>query len=156
MESFKKIRQRVLLTAIVCMRAFTSQLAFGVGAIVEDGAGRVLLVRHRFGHGWALPGGGVGANEPPEHAILRELQEEIGLAGSDPPELVALYTRRIFWATNVIALYRVRGARIAFKPNFEIGEVFWTDPSAPPPDTHAGVLRRLGELTGKAQPNGYW
>lgn len=156
MESLKKIRQRVLLTAIVCTRAFISQLAFGVGAIVEDGEGRVLLVRHRFGHGWALPGGGVGANEPPELAILRELAEEVGLAENQPPELVALYTRRIFWATNVIALYRVRCARIAFKPNFEISEIVWADPAAPPPDTHANVVRRFAELTGKAPRNGYW
>ncbi len=156
MEFFKKIRQQVLLTAIVCTRAFISQLAFGVSAIVEDGEGRVLLVRHRFGHGWALPGGGVGANEPPEFAILRELAEEAGLVENRPPELVALYTRRIFWATNVIALYRVPGARIAFKPNFEIGEVLWADPAAPPPNTHASVARRLAELTGKAPRDGYW
>jgi len=156
LKSFKKIRQQVLLTAIVCMRAFVSQLAFGVSAFVEDGAGRVLLVRHRFGHGWALPGGGVGANEPPELAILRELAEEVGLAENHPPELFGLYTRRILWATNVIALYRVPGARIAFKPNFEISGIVWADPSAPPPETHASVLLRLAELTGKTQPNGYW
>lgn len=156
MESLKKIRQRAFVTAVVCTRAFVSQLAFGVSAIVEDDAGRVLLVRHRFGHGWALPGGGVGANEPPEFAILRELAEEVGLVENRPPELVALYTRRIFWATNAIALYRVRGARIAFKPNFEISEIVWANPSAPPPETHAGVARRLAELTGKAPPNGYW
>lgn len=156
METFKRIRERALLTAVVCTRALISQLAFGVSAIAEDGDGKVLLVRHRFGHGWALPGGGVLAGEPPERAILRELREEVGLIESRPPELFALYTRRIFWATNVIALYRVAGARIEFKPNLEIREVLWADPSAPPPDTHAGVLRRLAELTGQAPRNGYW
>lgn len=154
--SLQEIRQRAVVTAVVCTRAFTSQLAFGVNAIVEDTDGRVLLVRHRYGHGWALPGGGVGANEPPHEAILRELREEVGLVESDGPELYALYTRRILWATNVIALYRVPGAQIAFEPNLEIGEVCWADPSAPPAKTHAAVARRLDERAGRTPRSGYW
>ena len=59
MSLIRRLRQRALTTAIICFRAALSQLAFGVSAIVTDEAGRVLLVRPRLGHGWALPGGGV-------------------------------------------------------------------------------------------------
>lgn len=156
MISLQEFRQRAVVTAVVCLRALTSQLAFGASAIVENDEGKVLLVRPRLGHGWALPGGGVSAGEPPAEAILRELREEVGLLESDPPELFALYTRRIAWATNVLALYRIRGARIAFEPNLEISEVRWADPSALPPDTHSAVARRLAEWSGKAMPDGYW
>lgn len=152
----RRLSQRALTAGIVCTRALVSQLAFGVAAIVRDEAGRVLLARARFGTGWALPGGGVGGGEPPEAAILRELREEVGLVESRPPELFGLYTRRVAWATNVIALYEVTGATIDFRPNFEIKTIFWADPAAPPPDLQRGTARRLAELTGKAQRGAYW
>lgn len=156
MNFILRLRQRALVTCVVCIRALISQLAFGVSGIVTDEAGRVLLVRPRFGHSWGLPGGGVGAGEPPAQAVLRELEEEVGYRGGEPPELIGLYTRRIAWATNVIALYRLSGGTIDFKPNFEIAEMCWADPASPPPDTQFGARRRLAELTGQMPPRTYW
>ena len=156
MQFIYRLRQRVLTAGIVCTRAFLSQLAFGVSAIVTDAAGRVLLVRPRFGHGWGLPGGGVGGGEVPAAAILRELHEEIGLSGAATPELFGLYTRRIAWATNLIAVYRVTGGVIAFKPNFEIVEICWIDPAAPPPGVQPGTVRRLAEFAGKVPHRPLW
>ena len=151
-----RLSQRALVAGIVCTRALVSQLAFGVAGVVRDEEGHVLLARPRFGSGWALPGGGVSGGEPPEAAILRELREEVGLVESRPPELIGLYTRRIAWATNVIALYEVAGASIDFQPNFEIRAACWADPAAPPPGVQSGTARRLAELTGKAPPSAYW
>jgi 8-oxo-dGTP pyrophosphatase MutT (NUDIX family) len=50
-------------------------------AIVIDPQHRVLLVRFEFPSGtrWALPGGGIEADETPEQAVQRELIEEVGL-----------------------------------------------------------------------------
>lgn len=56
-----------------------------VSAAVFSADGRdVLMVKHRRRDGteyWQFPGGGILANESPEAAALRELQEETGLAG---------------------------------------------------------------------------
>ena len=53
-----------------------------VGAVVHDGAGRLLMIRR--GHDphrgcWSLPGGRVEAGESVEQAVEREVLEETGL-----------------------------------------------------------------------------
>ncbi len=135
----------------ITVRALVSPTAFGVTGAVVDDAGRVLLVRHRYMPGWQLPGGGVDRGEPPELAVLRE---EVGLSGSEAVFL-GLYTRPAGWATNVIALYRVTGATVNFRPSLEILETCFADPASPPPGCSAATLRRLAELQG-APASSYW
>ena len=53
-----------------------------VGAVVHDGAGRLLLIQR--GHDphrglWSLPGGRIEPGESPEQALVREVHEETGL-----------------------------------------------------------------------------
>jgi len=52
-------------------------------AVVLDPADRILLVRFEFPTRivWGTPGGGIEECETPEQAIVRELEEEAGLAG---------------------------------------------------------------------------
>jgi 8-oxo-dGTP pyrophosphatase MutT (NUDIX family) len=52
-------------------------------AIVLDPAERILLVRFEFPSRsfWATPGGGIDEGETPEQAVVRELDEEVGLTG---------------------------------------------------------------------------
>ena len=149
-------RQSLLLPLILAVKAFASPVAFGVSAIVDNAQGRVLLVRQRYSPGWHFPGGGVARGEPPAEAIVRELREEVGLLSSAVPVLHGLYTRTVGIATNLVALYRVAEAKIAFAPNVEIAEIQWTDPSAPPDDASPGTLRRLAELNGTKPASPYW
>ncbi len=137
-------------------KAMATPVAFGACAVLEDAQGRVLLVRHSYRPGWHLPGGGVAAGEPPAEAIVRELEEEIGFRHGATPELVGLFTRKVGWVTNLVALYRIRDAEIAFQPNAEIRKILYTDPAAPPPGTTHATRRRLAEMLGQAAPSPYW
>ncbi len=60
-------------------------ILIGVGAVIEDGAGRVLLVKHvpergGFWQGkWICPGGALELGETIPEGIRREVREETGL-----------------------------------------------------------------------------
>src|SRR5262245_29111956 len=65
------------------MREFPTRPIVGVGAVVLNTTGQVLLVKraHEPLKGeWSLPGGGVEIGETLEAALRRELFEETGLA----------------------------------------------------------------------------
>jgi len=146
---------RIAWRFFILAKALLHPVAFGAAGAVFDAQGRVLLVRHRYMRGWQLPGGGVERGEAPDKAVLRELAEEVGLTGGQAV-FFGLYTARAGYVSNVIALYRVRGAAIAFKPSLEIGAVLFADPLAPPPGCTPATLRRLAELSGAAAPTPFW
>jgi ADP-ribose pyrophosphatase YjhB (NUDIX family) len=146
---------RIALVAKITAQALLAPVAYGVCALIERD-GKVLLVRHSYVAGWLLPGGGVGRGEPPEVAIIREMQEEIGLARCAAPELFGLYSRKAGWATNVIALYRLCDAEFTFKPNVEIREVQFADPVSPPEGTPRSVATRLKEFAGLQPRSPFW
>ncbi|HEX8008169.1 MAG TPA: NUDIX domain-containing protein [Trebonia sp.] len=53
-----------------------------VGAVIKDGAGRLLLIRrgHEPGKGlWSVPGGRIEDGESDADALVREVREETGL-----------------------------------------------------------------------------
>lgn len=52
----------------------------GAGALLLDDRGRVLLVEPVYKPYFEIPGGAVEADESPRAAVVRELEEELGLA----------------------------------------------------------------------------
>jgi 8-oxo-dGTP pyrophosphatase MutT (NUDIX family) len=149
-------RRSRFLPWLLAYKALRTPVAFGVSAILTNADGRLLLVRQRYSPGWHFPGGGVERGEPPAKAIVRELQEEVGLQSSTAPVLHGLYTRAVGMTTNVVALYRVADAQIAFRPNAEIAEILWAGLNAPPDDATPATLRRFAELRGEAAQSEYW
>lgn len=57
----------------------------GVGAMVVDAAGRILVLKRAdvATGGWQMPQGGIRTGEEPEATLARELGEETGLHPSD-------------------------------------------------------------------------
>jgi 8-oxo-dGTP diphosphatase len=67
----------------------------GVGAVVVDSGGRVLLVQRGTEPAkgqWSIPGGLIDVGESLREAVIREVQEETGL-GVEPMELIELLDR---------------------------------------------------------------
>jgi 8-oxo-dGTP diphosphatase len=61
-----------------------------VGAVIKDDRGRLLLIKrgHEPGAGlWSLPGGRIEPGETDAEALVREMQEETGLAVAAGPLL---------------------------------------------------------------------
>ena len=111
--------------------------------VVEDAAGRVLLVRRAiepFKGLWNLPGGFLEADEHPEDGARREALEETGLevalrgllgtyvdawdGGGDPA--------RAHWSLSLA--YRAVVVGGALRETAESGEAGWFAPEALPPD----------------------
>jgi len=60
-----------------------TRLVLVAACILLDGEGRILIAKRPEGRSlaglWEFPGGKVKAGESPEHALIRELAEELGI-----------------------------------------------------------------------------
>ena len=133
-------------------------MTLGVRGAVLDGDGQVFLVKHTYVPGWYLPGGGVDPGETIGEAMARELVEEGNIAVTAPPQLIGLYQNRDISRRDHVAFFLIRafaqaGPRLA---DGEIAEAGFFPLEALPPDTTKATHRRLAELAGQRQPDGYW
>ena len=152
----RQVGQFAFGTLALGAKAFLTPVAFGAAAMIVDRDGRVAFARHSYRPMLSFPGGGIKRGEPPAHAVLRELDEELGSVRSDPPVLFGLYTQRSLLATHVIALYRLMNSNVEFRPSWEVRELMFADPANPPANITMGTVRRLAEHLGKAPISPYW
>lgn len=140
-------------------------ILIGVGALIQDKRGRVLLVRHRPERGgfwrgtWIMPGGMLKVGETIDEGIVREVAEETGLvvevieSDVDPTERIVREHGRV--ALHVV--YIVRRARVIggeLTPGSDVGEAVWAgqgDMAAMRGEIHEDTVKIL-ELYGIEWP----
>jgi 8-oxo-dGTP pyrophosphatase MutT (NUDIX family) len=127
-------------------------LTLGVRGLVTDEDGRVLLVRHTYRPGWFFPGGGVEKNETVELALIRELQEEAGVAVEGAPSLFGVYSNAPNFPNDHVLFYQIASWRAVAPANDgEIAERGFFPLHALPDGVSGGTRQRLAEVF-HAQP----
>lgn len=123
----------------------------GARAIVVDEHGAILLVKHKYGKGWFLPGGRVKKSENPELGMQRELKEELGITSLHTSEVLGTYTNVQEYKKDTITVYVVKQFTHTDKSHFEIESKGFFSPNNLPEDTSPGTKRRIKEYL-KQQP----
>ena len=114
------------------------RIMIGVGAVIEDRAGRILLVKHRPERGgawqgkWICPGGQLELGETIEEGIKREVGEETSLE-IDLISPLSPFDRVVRSEDGKVSLHviyidylaRVAGGKL--KVGSDIGEARWVE-----------------------------
>lgn len=129
----------------------------GVKVMAFDPAGRVLLVRHRYGRSdlWMLPGGGIARREAPITAAIRELQEETRCR-LDAPEIVGRWETQAEGRRDTVWLVRGTTFDGPQSDGVEIAEACFFPPEALPDAASPATRRRVEEMLGQRVPDGLW
>ena len=116
-------------------RSIQPHFTVTVGALVIDGAGRVLLLKHNFrgGNGWGIPGGFLAIDEQPEDGLRRELREEIGL---EIKSVRLALVRSVKNARQVQIVYHCHPEGEPRLMSIEVERYAWFQPDALPEYLH--------------------
>lgn len=131
----------------------------GVRALVRDDDGRIALVRHTYADHWYLPGGGVKKGESFAAAALREIEEEIGLAGCAVERILGVYHSRREYKDDHIVLFVLRApsaGTVQVHDPREIAETGWFALDALPEYLSAATARRIAEYRAGTIGAGRW
>ncbi|MFC1918088.1 NUDIX domain-containing protein [Chloroflexota bacterium] len=113
------------------------RILIGVGAVIEDETGRILLVKHKKERGgfwqgkWICPGGELETGETIEEGIKREVKEETSLDIHLVAPLIPF--DRVVKAGNEVSLHVVYIDYLAklaggnLKPESDIDQALWVE-----------------------------
>lgn len=126
------------------------------GALIDSGD-RVLLVRHSYRPGWFFPGGGVEWGETIEHALARELEEEVGATLLARPHLLGVYANFASFPGDHIAVFVARRweRRDDHRSN-EIAEASFFGRGDLPEEIDPGTRARLDEIFDQLPVSAMW
>jgi ADP-ribose pyrophosphatase YjhB (NUDIX family) len=154
-----RLRPNRLITAMVRpIWRLRRGLTLGAQGAVIDGEGRVLLVRHGYRPGWWFPGGGVEWGETLEDALERELEEEVGVMLSGPPELHGVFSNFASFPGDHIAVFVVRQwqRREDYRKRGEIAEARMFSWRELPDRIDPGTRARIAEIFNGAKLTRLW
>jgi len=124
--SFKKYLYKIGYPIARTYWFFVRPKTRGVKCIVQHGD-QILLIRNPYTRPgeWTLPGGGVQKNETQEQAVIREVEEEVGLKVSDLKFLDELITTHQY-KQDTVYCFSAEVANTDFVLNHnEIEEARW-------------------------------
>lgn len=126
------------------VRAGTPSYTVGAVALLRHDDGRVLLVDQRHSGGWALPGGLLRRDECPDDAVVREVEEEVGvrLAAPDLPVPVAAVNAHVRRVDLVYVMDAPKDAHPHQEDEAEVRRVGWY-PLHALPDVSAPTMEIL-------------
>ena len=120
-----------------------------VAAVIRDNEDRVLLTRRaiesHMGGLWEFPGGKINDGEAPSEALVRELEEELGIAVAvEEPLTFAVHEES---GLRILLLF-YRASIVSGQPRGREGQqVEWVQvadlPSYPTPPADAGLVQQL-------------
>ena len=122
--------------------------------VVKDD--EVLLIRHTYEGGWYTIGGAVERRETYSQAVIRELQEEVGVTPAEPPILFGIYFNIYFGRDDYIAFYIVKEFRIEEAHSHEIAEQKWFKFTDLPENISPATRRRIEEYLGQREKSERW
>lgn len=97
----------------------------GVKCLVEQD-GRFLMIRNTYGEKhWTLPGGGIKKGESPEHAVLREVKEEVGISLNSVKKLSEYQSNKEYKLDTIHCFYAKTTNTELSIDNGEILEAAW-------------------------------
>jgi len=122
----KEIDSRRRLICRQCDRVhYRNPLPVVVGVLSRED-GEMLLIRRGIDPGkgkWALPGGFMEEDESPQEAVLREIEEEIGIKG-ELAGLIGVYrTKSELYGSIIIIGYKIMVQSQSYCPGKEVSEV---------------------------------
>jgi len=122
----KEIDSRRRLICRQCGRVhYQNPLPVAVGVLSRED-GEILLIRRAIDPGkgkWALPGGFIEEDESPQEAVLREIEEEIGIKG-ELAGLIGVYrSKSELYGSVIIIGYKIMVQSQNYCPGKEVSEV---------------------------------
>jgi 8-oxo-dGTP diphosphatase len=128
----------------IFLRVLNPSFMIGAMALIQDEAGRILIVEHTYRRRipWGLPGGWLKRAESPEAGLIREVFEETGLHVQVDALLAA-----DFWSSSQFdLLYRCTVLSGTYRGSDETNSCQWARPGELPqllPNQWA-LLRKAG------------
>jgi mutator protein MutT len=112
----------------------------GAFAVITNAEGHVLLCHRTDLEAWNLPGGRVEVGETPWQAVVREVEEEVGLV-VEATELVGIYSV----PSRADLVFTFRCSKFSGEPRLsnEANQIAWFAPSVLPFSTLRRHVERI-------------
>ncbi len=133
-------------------------VSLGVRALVINAEDEILLVRHSYLPGLSLPGGGVDPGETCHEAIVREVEEETGVALSGSPALFHIYLNPALGNRDHVVLFTAKTAQKSARAprSLEIVSAGFYLPASLPEDLTTATRARIDEVRCGASLRDHW